>query len=70
MLQSIGFVLRKEKIMCVTAAALAIQKIQELQKMTGKTFNECSSALHLANGDVKEALRIMKTVPDYNKGFK
>lgn len=56
--------------MCVTAAALAIQKIQELQKMTGKTFNECSSALHLANGDVKEALRIMKTVPDYNKGFK
>ena len=70
MLQSIGIVLRKEKIMCVTAFALAIQKIQELQKMTGKTFNECSSALHLANGDVKEALRIMKTVPDYNKGFK
>ena len=34
-------------------------KVQELQKKTGKSYNECSSALHLADGDVNKAIRIM-----------
>ena len=30
-------------------------KVQELQKKTGKSYNECSSALHLADGAGNQA---------------
>ena len=49
------------------AYAQAIEKAKELQKKTGKSFNECSSALHLAGGDVNKALKIMREYPEYSK---
>lgn len=51
----------------LTAWALSIEKIEDMQKKTGKDFNECSSALHLANGDVDKALQIMRKYPDHEK---
>ena len=45
-------------------------KVQELQKKTGKSYNECSSALHLANGDVNKAMKIMRENPEYDKRVK
>lgn len=36
-------------------------KIEELQKKTGKSYNECSSALNTAEGDVDAALKILKS---------
>ena len=45
-------------------------KVRELQKMTGKPYNECSSALHLADGDVNKALKILRTVPLQDKRYK
>lgn len=45
-------------------------KVQELQKKTGKSYNECSSALHLADGDVNKAMKIMREYPEYNKRVK
>ncbi|MCM1124644.1 MAG: hypothetical protein NC416_18875 [Eubacterium sp.] len=49
------------------ASALAQDKIKALQKKTGKPFNECSSALHLADGDINRALKIMRKYPDHEK---
>ena len=51
-------------------SALANIKIQEMKKKTGKSFNECSSALHLAEGDVDKALKIMRDYPDHAKRLK
>lgn len=45
-------------------------KVQELQKKTGKSYNECSSALHLADGDVNKAIRIMREHPEFDKRIK
>ena len=45
-------------------------KVQELQKKTGKSYNECSSALHLAEGDVNKAMKIMREHPEYDKRVK
>lgn len=45
-------------------------KVQELQKKTGKSYNECSSALHLADGDVNKALKIMREYPEQDKRIK
>ncbi len=42
------------------AFATAVEKTKELQKKTGKSYNECSSALHLADGDVDRALKIIR----------
>lgn len=47
--------------------AMSIDKAKELQKKTGKSFNECSSALNLANGDVNQALMILRKYPDQSK---
>lgn len=49
------------------AFALSKEKVREMQKKTGKSFNECSSALHLADGDVNKALKIMREYPDHEK---
>lgn len=46
---------------------MAQQKTKELQNKTGKSYNECSSALHLADGDVDKALKIMRQYPDHQK---
>lgn len=53
--------------MSLMAFALSQQKIKEMQNKTGKSFNECSSALHLADGDIDKALKIMKEYPDHEK---
>lgn len=45
----------------------ATNKVQELQKKTGKSYNECSSALQLAEGDVNKAMKIMRENPDFDK---
>lgn len=45
-------------------------KVQELQKKTGKSYNECSSALHLADGDVNKALNILRGCPEQDKRTK
>lgn len=42
-------------------------KAEELQKKTGKSFNECSSALHLADGDPERALKILRQNPEHSK---
>lgn len=41
-------------------------KVEELQKRTGKSYNECSSALHLADGDVEKAIKIMRNYPEHD----
>lgn len=45
-------------------------KVQELQKKTGKSYNECSSALHLADGDVNKAMKIMRGCLEHDKRMK
>lgn len=45
----------------------AVDKVKELQKKTGKPYNECSSALQLADGDVNQALAILRKYPDQSK---
>lgn len=52
------------------AYALSDIKIKEMQKKTGKSYNECSSALHLASGNVDKALKIMRDYPDHAKWIK
>ena len=49
---------------------LAKTKVQELQKKTGKSYNECSSALHLAEGDINKAMKIMREYPEHDKRVK
>lgn len=46
---------------------LAVNKVQELQKKTGKSYNACSSALQLADGDVNAALKILRNNPEQDK---
>ena len=48
----------------------AASKVQELQKKTGKSYNECSSTLHLADGDVNRAMKIMRENPEHDKRIK
>ena len=48
----------------------AQSKVQELQKKTGKSYNECSSALHLADGDMNKALKILRSNPEHDKRIK
>ena len=48
----------------------ASNKVQELQKKTGKSYNECSSALQLADGDINKALQILRSVPLQDKRYK
>lgn len=45
----------------------SVDKTKELQKRTGKPYNECSSALNLANGDIDQALMILRKYPDQSK---
>lgn len=45
-------------------------KVQELQKKTGKSYNECSSALHLADGDINKAIKIMRESKEQDKRIK
>lgn len=49
---------------------MAVIKVKELQKRTGKPFNECSSALHLADGDINKAIMIMRKYPEHDKRIK
>ena len=49
---------------------VAVNKAQELQKMTGRSYNECSSALHLADGDMNKALKILRSSPEHDKRIK
>lgn len=53
--------------MGILGYAMAADKAKELQKKTGKPYNECSSALQLANGDVNQALTILRKYPDQSK---
>ena len=46
---------------------LGVSKAKELQKKTGKSFNECSDALWRADGDMNVALKLLKNDPEYNK---
>lgn len=45
-------------------------KVQELQKKTGKSYNACSSALHLADGDINKAMKILRENPEQDKRIK
>lgn len=54
-------------IMGVFGFVTAVDKVKELQKKTGKPYNECSSALQLADGDVNQALAILRKYPDQSK---
>lgn len=45
-------------------------KVEELQKKTGKSYNECSSALNLADGDVEKAIKILRNCPEQDHRVK
>lgn len=49
---------------------LSIDKVKELQRRTGKPYNECSSALNLADGDINQALQILRKIPEQSKRVK